>query len=159
ALIHGEACEVFQQLLFRNERMDRFTARFQQWSVFSEPFFRQQYRDDGELALDQAADDFLAFRHKNLLLPVFLLTPHSAVRREFGQVQCFNALDVQHDDFRDVRFSRWKRKRISDGSQESTLKNRCWLISETESLHGNAVSKNVNKSTIFVQPNFWLEVK
>jgi hypothetical protein len=48
------------------------------------------------VALQEAADNFLAFSNEYSLLAVFGLAPHSAVRLKIRQIQGIDVLETKH---------------------------------------------------------------
>ena len=95
-MIHGKADEGFQQLFVCEINGEFFGARFEQRTKRLQVFFGQEDGDDFKTAFEQAADDLFAFGHEDAL-PFMLQRPaHRAIRREFGQVERGDFLDVEH---------------------------------------------------------------
>ena len=97
ALIHRKADELFEQFFVREINGEFFRARFEQRAKCLQMFFGQQDGDDFKTAFEQAAHDLFAFGHEDAL-PFMLQRPaHRAIRREFGQVERGDFLNVEHE--------------------------------------------------------------
>ena len=59
-------------------------------------FFGQQDGDDFKTAFEQPAHDLFAFGHEDALSFMLQRPPHRAIRREFGQVERGDFLNVEH---------------------------------------------------------------